>query len=103
MTIVLHPLNQQRSKYIYIESPCSGNSRHATELARDYHVYIDMDVPITGDEKLVMKVKMKKKVDSNNNPIIIYTIQYQNLFSGLIVRTDSKHIFDHIDIEISIW
>lgn len=94
MTVVLHPLNQQRSKYLYIEAPCTNNKQRAAELARNHHVYIDMEVPITSDEKLIMKVKLLRNGDN------IYTIQYQNLFSGLIVRTDSKHIFDHVDIEI---
>lgn len=99
MTILLYIAG---SKYIYIESPCSGSDLNAVKLARDYHIYIDTKFPIGDNAELIMKANTSKQFGGNGNPISNYTIQYQDLPNQptKIVRTDSSHAFEHIDIEI---
>ena len=99
MTILLHPVKRDYSKYIYIKAPCNGNGTKAKEIATEYHVYIDTKIAITPNDLLIMKVKMFKKLNGQNKPILKYTIQYQNLKTGKIIRTDNEHAFQHIDIE----
>jgi hypothetical protein len=99
MTIILYPVKHDFSKYIYIKAPCNGDGKKAREIANEHHIYIDTEIAVTPNEHLIMKVKLFKKLNDQNKPILIYTIQYQNLKTGKIIRTDSKHAFYHIDIE----
>jgi hypothetical protein len=75
-------------------------------LIREYHIFIDIEIPITKAEIMIMSLKVLRQLDkANANPILKYKVMYHNTENNLRIRSDNGHIengqrYPHIDLEM---
>jgi hypothetical protein len=110
LTQFLYPLTyplDKNDKFLYLTALKSVNKKYVHDLIRQYHIFIDIEIPITKNETLTMSLKVLRLLDRDNaNPILKYKVMYRNTDSNLRIRSDNGHIgangrpFPHIDLEI---
>lgn len=103
-TQVLYPSSypiDQSINYWYFESPPpSDYLSEALKLIQGYHVFIDIEIPVTGHEIIRMNLKVHRKLDSSNTFLTQYTVQYEDKRNNTIIRADNNHPYPHIDLQL---
>ena len=90
---------------MYITALGSANRKYVHDLINEYHIFIDIEIPIKDSGILMLSLKVLKQLDMDSgNPILKYKVMYRNTENNLRIRSDNGHIangqqFPHIDIE----
>ena len=109
-TQFLYPLTfplDFNDRFLYLTALKSVNKKKIYGLIGKYHIFIDIEIPITKSEILMLSLQVLRELDRvQGNPSLKYKIMYHDTDSNSRIRSDNGHItsngqrFPHIDLEL---
>ena len=80
---------EENDRFLYLTALKSPNKKHIHDLIGIYHIYIDVEIPLTQNATLTMSLQVLRLLDRNTgNPITKYKVMYREIESNLRIRAD---------------